>query len=382
VGPLSGLKVVELSNIGPGPFCGMLLADMGADVLRVARLSTSDLGFDIEHRFDLLNRGKQALAIDLKSPAGIATVKTLVAQADVLIEGFRPGVMERLGLGPDICQAINPALIYGRLTGWGQNGSMSTMAGHDINYIALTGALAAIGERNGKPVPPLNLVGDFASGSLYLTMGILAALIETRQSGKGQVVDAAMVDGSAHLMVMHHGYRQAGLWHNERGANTVDGGSPYYTTYQTSDGKYLAVGAVEQRFYRTMIELMGLAEAELPDRDDQSRWDELRDILSQTFLTRSRDDWTAVFDGTDACVSPVLDLDESVGSALARERGLFREIDGVVGPEAAPRFSRTPARVRHGTLDPLEHSSESLLSWGIPKEEIEALALANVIPSS
>jgi len=382
MGPLSGVRVVEMSNIGPGPFCGMLLADMGADVVRVARLSTSDLGFDIEPRFDLLNRGKQAVAIDLKAPEGIEAVKTMIAAADVLIEGFRPGVMERLGLGPDVCHAVNPALVYGRLTGWGQAGSMAQMAGHDINYIALTGALAGIGERGRAPVPPLNLVGDFAAGSLYLAMGILAAVIEARTSGQGQVVDGAMVDGSASLMVMHHGYRQAGMWENERGANAVDGGSPYYTTYLTSDGKYMAVGAVEARFYRLMVELLGLADQSLPGQHDKSRWDELRARLAETFLTRTRDEWTAIFSGTDACVTPVLDLDESRLSDLAHERGLFEEVDGVVGPVAAPRFARTPARVRHGTLDPSASSRDALAAWGIPPDAIEALAAKHIIPAT
>lgn len=382
MGPLNGIKVVEMSNIGPGPFCGMLLADLGAEVVRVARLSTADLGFDIEPRFDLLNRGKQAVAIDLKAPQGIETVKTMIASADVLIEGFRPGVMERLGLGPEVAHAINPALVYGRLTGWGQQGSMAHMAGHDINYIALTGALAAIGERGRAPIPPLNLVGDFAAGSLYLALGILAAVLEARSSGKGQVVDGAMVDGSASLMVMHHGYRQAGMWEIERGANAVDGGSPYYTTYPTSDGKYMAVGAVETRFYRLMIDLLGLAGEDLPDQNDRSRWDELRSRLASVFVTRTRDEWSAVFAGTDACVTPVLDLDESVSSDLAGERGLFAEVDGVVGPAAAPRFSRTPAAVRHGTLDPATSSRDALLAWGLAPEAIDALARERVIPSA
>jgi alpha-methylacyl-CoA racemase len=382
MGPLHGIRVVEMSNIGPGPFCGMLLADLGAEVVRVARLSTSDLGFDIAPQFDLLNRGKQAVAIDLKAPQGIETVKSMIASADVLIEGFRPGVMERLGLGPEVCHAANARLVYGRLTGWGQQGSMAQMAGHDINYIALTGALAGIGERGRAPVPPLNLVGDFAAGSLYLAMGILAAVIEARGSGKGQVVDAAMVDGSAHLLVMHHGYRKAGIWHNERGSNTVDGGSPYYTTYLTKDGHYMAVGAVESRFYRQMIELLGLAGADLPKQHDQNRWGELRERLAGTFLTRTRDEWTDLFAGTDACVTPVLDLDESVHSDLARERGLFEEVDGVTAPVAAPRFQRTPAKVRHGTLDPALSSREALQAWGIHSDQIDALAQNGVIPSS
>ena len=380
MGPLSGVKIVEMSNIGPGPFCGMVLADMGADVVRVARLATSDLGFDIEPKFDLLNRGKRAVAIDLKSREGIETVKTMIASADALIEGFRPGVMERLGLGPDICHVINPALVYGRLTGWGQDGSLARMAGHDINYIALTGVLAAIGERDRAPVPPLNLLGDFAGGGLYLALGILAAVIEARSSGQGQVIDAAMVDGTAHMLAMHHGYLQAGIWENRRGSNSVDGGSPFYTTYLTRDGKYMAVGAVERRFYGLLIDLLGLGSDDLPDQYDKSRWGELRAGLAAAFLTRTREEWTAVFAGTDACVSPVLDFEESLSSEIARERGLFPERDGVVGPAPAPRFSRTRSTFRHGTLDPLISSRDALLAWGIAPETIDALAGKKIIP--
>jgi alpha-methylacyl-CoA racemase len=382
MGPLAGVRVIEMSNIGPGPFCGMLLAEMGADVLRVARLATSDLGIDVEPRFDLLNRSKSAVAIDLKAPAGVEAVKSLIASADILIEGYRPGAMERLGLGPDTCLALNPALVYGRLTGWGQSGSMSRMAGHDINYIAMAGALAAIGERGGPPVPPLNLVGDFASGSLYMVMGVLAALIEARRSGEGQIVDAAMVDGAANLMTMHLGYRQAGIWSLERGVNSVDGGSPYYTTYRTRDGKFMAVGAVEGRFYRLMIEGLGLELAALPPQHDSSRWDELRARIAEAFATRTRDEWAAVFEGTDACVSPVLDMDECRAHPLARERNLFKELDGVTGPASAPRFSRTPGGIRHGVLDPRASTHEGLLAWGMDSQAIDRLAEAGVISSA
>ncbi len=357
----------------------MLLADLGADVLRVSRLATVDLGFDIAPRFDLLNRGKQAVAIDLKSPDGVATVKGFVASADMLIEGFRPGVMERLGLGPEICHAINPRLIYGRMTGWGQQGRTAHLAGHDINYIAMAGALAAIGEQDGAPVAPLNLVGDFAGGSLYLAMGLLAALLEARQSGQGQVVDAAMIDGVASLMTMVHGYRQAGIWNLARGTNTVDGGSPYYATYATSDGKFMAVGAVEKRFYRLLIEGLGLAAADLPEQDDTSRWNELRAIFAERFATRTRDEWTAVFGDNDACVTPVLDMDECVSHPIAVDRGLFETHDGVVNPAPAPRFSRTAATIRHGTIDPAMGTRDALLAWGVSAEAIDDLAAKGVI---
>ena len=380
MGPLHGVKIVEMSNIGPAPFCAMLLADLGADVIRVSRLSTTDLGFDIEPRFDVLNRSKQAVAVDLKSPDGVALVKQLVAGADMLIEGFRPGVMERLGLGPDVCQAINPRLVFGRLTGWGQQGTMAHMAGHDINYISMVGALGAIGEKGGPPVAPLNLVGDFAGGSLYLAMGLLAALVEARQSGQGQVIDAAMVDGVASLMAMHLGYRQAGMWHIARGTNTVDGGAPYYTTYETRDGKFMAVGSVEKRFYKLMVEGIGLSLETLPDQDDQSRWDELRATIAACFRAKTRDEWAATFANSDACVTPVLDMDECLVHPVTVERGVFAQRDGVVGPAPAPRFSRTPASVRSGVIDPNTGSRAALRNWGISEAVIDDLAAKAVIP--
>jgi len=280
MGPLSKIKVVEMAGIGPAPFCGMLLADMGADVVSIDRLAPSDLGFAIERRYDLLNRGKRAVAVNLKSPEGIAVVLDLVRSADLLIEGFRPGVMERLGLGPAVCHEANPRLVYGRMTGWGQDGPLSQQAGHDITYIALAGVLDAIGPKSGAPVVPLNLIGDFAGGALYLAMGLMAALLEAKSSGQGQVIDSAMFDGAINLMTMHHGYRQAGIWAPERGANAVDGGSPYYTTYATRDGKYMAVGAVELRFYREFIERLGLSAESLPDRDDPAQWDALYQRLA------------------------------------------------------------------------------------------------------
>lgn len=381
MGPLHGVKVVEMSNIGPAPFCAMLLADLGADVIRVCRPAITDLGFDVEPRFDLLNRGKQAVAVDMKSAEGVALVKQLVAGADILIEGFRPGVMERLGLGPDICHAINPRLVFGRLTGWGQQGRMTAMAGHDINYIAMMGALGAIGQKDGPPITPLNLVGDFAGGSLYLALGLLAAMVEARQSGQGQVIDAAMVDGVASLMSMHFGFRQAGMWHNARGTNTVDGGAPYYTTYETRDGKFMAVGAVEKRFYKLMIEAIGLSLEALPDQDDQSQWGALHDTIAAQFRTRTRAEWEAIFAGSDACVTPVLDMDECLTHPANVERGVFAECDGVVGPAAAPRFSRTPASVRHGVIDPMAGSHAALRAWGLSEDAIGALAAKAIIPA-
>ena len=380
MGPLSGVRIVEMSNIGPAPFCGMLLADLGAEVVSVQRLSTSDLGFEIDRRYDLLNRSKQAVAIDLKSPEGVEVVKDMVAKADILIEGFRPGVMERLGLGPDVCLGLNPRLVYGRMTGWGQEGPLAQTAGHDINYIALAGALAAIGPKGGAPAVPLNLVGDFAGGSLYLAMGLLAALQETRRSGEGQVVDAAMVDGVASLMAMHMGYRQANFWNLERGTNSVDGGAPWYTTYPTKDGRWMAVGAVEKRFYGEFIDKLGLDPKVLPGQYDEKRWNELRAILEAEFLKKTRAEWEQVFAGSDACVSPVLDMDEAPLHPAAQARGTYLHLGGVTEPAPAPRFSRTAAVVRNPPPDPREVTAATLSEWGIDRERIERLEQAGVLP--
>lgn len=381
MGPLSGVRIVEMSNIGPAPFCGMLLADLGAEVVSVQRLATSDLGFEIDRRYDLLNRSKQAVAIDLKSPAGVEVVKDMVARADMLIEGFRPGVMERLGLGPDVCLGLNPRLVYGRMTGWGQEGPLAQTAGHDINYIALAGALAAIGPKGGAPAVPLNLVGDFAGGSLYLAMGLLAALLDARQSGEGQVVDAAMVDGVASLLTMHIGYRQAKFWNLERGTNSVDGGAPWYTTYPTSDGRWMAVGAVEKRFYREFIDKLGLDPKALPGQYDEKRWDELRAILGAEFLKKTRAEWEQVFEGSDACVSPVLDMDEAPLHPAARTRKTYLDLGGVMEPAPAPRFSRTPAAVKNAPPDPKEMTASTLSRWGIVQERIDKLEQAGVLPA-
>jgi alpha-methylacyl-CoA racemase len=357
----------------------MLLADLGAEVLSVNRLAAADLGFAIDRRFDFLNRNKRAIAVDLKSPNGVALVKDLVASADALIEGFRPGVMERLGLGPETCSAINPKLVFGRMTGWGQEGPLSASAGHDINYIALTGALAAIGPKDGPPVAPLNLVGDFGGGALYLAMGVLAALQEARSSGRGQVVDAAMVDGVASLMTMHMGYLQAGFWRNARGSNAVDGGSPYYTTYLTRDGRYMAVGAVEKRFYAELIDRLGLAGEDLPDQNDRQRWSELRGRLAETFATRTRAEWTEIFGEGDACVSPVLDMEECQTHAHIAGRGTFIRRDGAVEPAPAPRFSRTPTEILGSPVDPRADTHDALFAWGVPEDRIAIFMSSGVI---
>lgn len=379
MGPLDGVRIVEMSNIGPAPFCAMLLADLGAEVISVQRLAAGDLGFAIDPRFDFLNRSKRAVGVDLKAPEGVKLVRDLIAGADLLIEGFRPGVMERLGLGPEVCHEVNPKLVYGRLTGWGQTGPMTQMAGHDINYISMTGALAAIGPKGGAPTVPLNLVGDFAGGSLYLAMGLLAALTEARSSGAGQVVDAAMVDGVASLMAMHMGYRQANFWNLERGTNAVDGGAPWYATYETKDGKWMALGAVEKRFYAEFVTLLGLDPATLPGQNDRKRWDELRAIIAARFAEKTRDEWEAVFDGTDACVTPVLDMDEAQTHPSALARNTYLDADGVVEPAPAPRFSRTEGKVQGPPPDARVTTAPALADWGIPSERIASLTDAGII---
>lgn len=380
MGPLKGIRVVEMAGIGPGPLCGMLLADMGADVVRVDRLSASDLGFDVALRFDIMNRSKRAVALDLKVPAGIEAAKELIARADILIEGFRPGVMERLGLGPAECHAVNPRLIFGRMTGFGQDGPYRNLAGHDINYIAVTGALHAIGHKGGPPLPPMNLVGDFGGGALYLAMGVLAALHEVKASGKGQVVDAAMVDGVMSLMTMVFGFRQAGFWRNERGSNPVDGGAPFYTTYLTRDDKYMAVGAIEKRFYGEFLKRLNLDPKDLPDQNDQSRWNDLQAKFAEVFATKTRDEWEVIFAEGDHCVSPVLDMDECITHPFSQSRSMFVTVDGVTGPAPAPRFSRTPGEVTRGVADPKADTHDTLRHWGLSDARITELASGGVIP--
>lgn len=344
MGPLNGLKVIELAGVGPGPMAAMLLADLGATVLRVDRKEPSGLGVPRPERFDLLLRNRRSVPVDLKDPASAPFVLDLVASSDVLIEGFRPGVTERLGLGPEQCLARNPRLVYGRITGWGQDGPLANAVGHDINYIALTGALHAIGRAGQHPVPPINLVGDFGGGTMYLVMGILAALFELKSSGKGQVVDAAMVDGTASLMTQPHGTFAAGMMTNERGTNVTDSGAPFYDAYECSDGKWLSIGAVETKFYRELLGLLQL-ESLLPDQWKRETWPAAKEQIAAKIRTRTRDEWAAVFDGTETCVAPVLTLDEAPRHPHLRSRGTYVEVDGVTQPAPAPRFSRSaPAR--------------------------------------
>lgn len=340
-GPLHGLEVLELAGIGPGPHAAMVLGDLGADVVRVERPQG---GLDVTNgKPDHMLRNRRSVSADLKTDEGRDRVLALASVADVLIEGFRPGTTERLGLGPQDCAEVNPGLIYARMTGWGQDGPLSTRAGHDINYISLTGALHAIGDPEGKPTPPLNLVGDFGGGSMFLLVGILSALFERQRSGSGQVVDAAMVDGTSVLMQMMWSMRGAGAWTDERGANLLDGGAPFYDTYPCADGKWIAVGAIEPQFYAQLLDGLGLDPAELPDQNDREQWPTLRQCLADVIATHDRDHWAAVFSGTDACVTPVLALDEVGADSLLAHRGSVIEIDGVRQAAPAPRFSRTPS---------------------------------------
>ena len=330
--PLAGLRVIEMAGIGPGPFCGMLLADMGAEVLRIERP-----GAPPGRPSDVTARGKRAMALDLKDAAAVTEMLDMVATADALIEGFRPGVMERLGLGPMECQARNPRLVYGRMTGWGQTGPLAALAGHDINYIAISGALDAIGPA-AAPVPPLNLVGDYGGGGMLLAMGLLAALLHAQRTGEGQVVDAAMSDGAALLMAPLYGMRAAGRWSAPRGGNLLDGGAPFYGTYACADGKFLAVGPIEPQFFAIFIQGLGLDEADFAQRGVAAAWPGLRARIAAALLTRRRDEWATVFEGSDACVAPVLTMDEAPGHPHNVARGTFLTIDGVVQPAPAPRF--------------------------------------------
>jgi len=376
MGPLKGLRVIELAGIGPGPFCAMLLADMGADVVRIDRTEASGLGVPMDKRFDVNGRNRRSVALDLKSPVGHAAVMRLIAGADLLIEGFRPGVAERLGLGPADCHAINPRLVYGRMTGFGQSGPLAQAAGHDLNYIALTGALHAIGPAGGKPVPPLNLVGDYGGGALYLAMGLLAALHERTQSGRGQVVDAAMVDGAASLASVFYGMTAGGRWSDQRGDNLLDGGAPFYDTYETADGKYVSIGALEPKFFAEMAERIGLDARFVKRQYDRKLWPEMRAEMTRILRGRTRDAWCAALEGSDACFAPVLTIAEAPQHPHAQARQAFIDVGGVVQPGPAPRFDRsTPGPVQPAPA-PGAHTDEVLAEAGFSADEIAALHAA------
>ncbi len=378
MGPLTGMKVVELAGIGPGPFCCMLLADMGAEVIRVDR--TANVGKDADTaKWNLLTRGRRNIAVDLKKPEGVETVLKLVEQADALIEGFRPGVTERLGLGPDVCMGRNAKLVYGRMTGWGQDGPIAGAAGHDINYISLSGALHAIGERGGPPTPPMNLVGDFGGGALYMAVGVLAAITEARQSGRGQVVDCSMVEGSASLMTAMYGALAAGSWIEERGKNRLDKGAHYYNVYETKDGKHVSIGSIEPQFYELLLQNTGLKGQEIPPQADREKWPEMTERLAAIFKTKTRDEWCAIMENTDICFAPILSMSEAMKHPQNIARGSFVTVDGVPQPGPAPRFSRTRAEIARPPAKAGEHTDEALADWGFSADEIASLRSAGAV---
>jgi alpha-methylacyl-CoA racemase len=372
-GPLDGFRVVEMGGIGPAPFAGALLGDLGADVLRVDRIAKPGVEPDLPLRFDFYNRNKRSVALDLKQPQAVRAVLDLVAKADALVEGFRPTVMERLGLGPDICHTINPQLVYARMTGWGQQGPMAQEAGHDINYLALTGALHCLGDADRPPPPPLNLVADLGGGALYLVVGLLAASMEARQSGRGQTIDVAMIDGVTHLMSAFQAFRQQGSWTSRRADNIVDGGAPFYGSYATSDGKFVAVGAIEPQFYASLLKVMGIDGERLPDQNDRAAWPEMRKRFAKVFATRTRDEWVAAAAGRDACLAPVLTIDEAPEHPQMQARDVYTMFDGLRHPSPAPRFSRTPSGLRTPTPSPGRDSRQALADWGIATDQVAAL---------
>ncbi len=379
-GPLTGYKVIELAGIGPAPMAAMMLSDMGAEVIRVDRLSASGLGIPMPKKFNFLGRGRKSIAIDLKNPDGIAALLDLIDQADAVIEGFRPGVMERLGMGPDVCLARNPKLVYGRVTGWGQEGPLSKCAGHDLNYIALSGALHAIGRSNDEPpTPPLNLVGDFGGGTLFIVTGMLAALLEAKGSGKGQVVDAGMVDGALSLMTSIYGMHAAGAQSDERASNILDSGAHFYNTYETSDGKYVSIGSIEAKFYDLLLEKIGLDPDSLPPQMERESWPAMKETFKEIFLTKTRDQWCALMENTDICFSPVLSLAEAPDYAHNKERGAFVDVDGVKHPAPAPRFSRTPSSIKSPTPPTGAHTDEVLSDWGVSADKLAALKASGAI---
>jgi len=378
-GPLAGIRVLEFAGIGPAPLCGMLFADMGAEVLRLDRLEPIDLGVPRTWDLELANRGKRTLAVDLKKPEGIALAGELVERADVLIEGFRPGTMERLGLGPDVCLARNPKLVYGRVTGFGQDGPLARAAGHDLNYIALAGALHSIGREGAAPTPPLNLLGDYAGGTMFLAWGIACALLEARQSGKGQVVDAAMVDGVSVLMTAIYGLMGGGLHNGPRGTNTLDSGAPYYEVYECADGRYVSVAPIERRFRALLLEKLGPEAPALEDLDDRAKWPEARAKLAAVFRTRSRDEWCALLEGSDACFAPVLPPLEAHAHPHLQARGTFTEIAGVLQPAPAPRFSRSSPDTPTPPERPGASGAGRAVDWGIAKARIDGLIRDGVV---
>jgi len=377
MGPLSGVKIIEMGGIGPGPFCAMMLADMGAEVIRVDRKGQK--GVMSDPKYEILHRSRRSIAMDLKKGEAVHALLKLIEGADVLLEGFRPGVTERLGIGPDECLKRNPKLIYGRMTGWGQEGPLAQAAGHDINYIALSGALHAVGRPGEKPVPPLNLVGDFGGGGMLLAFGIVCALYESGKSGKGQVIDAAMVDGSAMLMAAFYGLRADGKWNDQRGVNMLDGGAHFYDTYETADGKWISVGSIEPRFYDLLLKHAGVEDPDFKDRMVPRKWPRLKKKIAAIFRTKTRDDWCRIMENTDVCFAPVLTFEEAVNHPHNVARSTFVEMEGVAQPSPAPRFSRTRVTIQGPPPAPGEHTDVVLEEWGLSTHEIEALKKAEAI---
>jgi alpha-methylacyl-CoA racemase len=378
-GPLEGTRIIEIAGIGPGPFCAMMLADMGADVIRIDRSQNVRGGDPATPPGDVLMRGRRSLGVDLKHPDGVEAVLSLIETADGLIEGFRPGVMERLGLGPDAALARNPKLVFGRMTGWGQDGPYAPTAGHDINYIALAGALEGIGRRGGPPMPPLNLVGDFGGGGMLLAFGIACGIVSAQKTGKGQVVDAAMVDGAAVLMTMFHAFTAMGIWDDERGTNLLDTGAHFYDVYETSDGKYVSIGSIEPQFYAELIRITGLDQEELPFQMDKTQWPAMKDRVAAIFKTKTRDEWCDLMEGTDVCFAPVLSIREAPQHPHNLHRKTFIEREGIVQPAPAPRFSETPGAIQRPPSHAGQHTDEVLLEWGFDADRVAKLRDAGAI---
>jgi alpha-methylacyl-CoA racemase len=378
VGPLQGVKIVEIAGIGPGPFAAMILSDLGADIVRVERAQAVTGDFSRENK-EVIYRGRRSVGVNLKNPDGVEAVMRLVEQADALIEGFRPGVTERLGIGPDSCLARNPKLVYGRMTGWGQDGPYAMAAGHDINYIALAGALAHMGRAGGKPTPPMNLIGDFGGGGMFLALGVVSAILEARGSGAGQVVDAAMIDGSASLMAMIWGLRAMGVWDERLGENVLDTGAPFYDTYETADGKFIALGSLEPQFYAELLARTGLDAEDLPAQMNREGWTVLRNRFTELFKSKTRDEWCEILEGTDACFAPVLTMSEAVDHPQIRARSTIVDDYGVEQPAAAPRFSRTPGAIQGPPPWPGQHTDEALADWGFTPDELDKLRQTGAI---